>query len=71
MDKLINKIEEYNFDCQGGSLVDCMEWNELKEKIVQLEEDSKWLGYLEAAGVDNWSGYEYAQEMIEEKENGS
>ena len=27
-----------------------------------LRRDS-WLGYLEAAGVDNWQGYDYAGEL--------
>jgi hypothetical protein len=28
-----------------------------------LRESAEWLGYLEAAGVDNWSGVEYAFEL--------
>lgn len=34
----------------------------------ELVADSNWLGCLEAAGVDNWEGYCYAQEMSEEDE---
>ena len=51
------------------------EIKKLNEKISDLrvandslEKDSTWLGYLEAAGVDNWGGYDYAQEMREEDE---
>lgn len=37
--------------------------------LDELEERERWLCALEAAGVDNWSGYEYAQEVIEEWDN--
>lgn len=32
----------------------------------QLLEDSRFLCALRGAGVDNWDGYEEAQEMLEE-----
>lgn len=32
----------------------------------KLSEDSRFLCALQNAGVDNWDGYEVAQEMIEE-----
>ena len=35
----------------------------------EREKAIRWLNCLEAAGVDNWSGYEYAQELYEEAEN--
>lgn len=37
----------------------------------QLCRDSQWLAALEAAGVDNWDGYEEAYDILEEwqKEN--
>ena len=28
-----------------------------------LVQQSKWLGYLEAAGVEDWDGYEVAMEL--------
>ena len=31
-----------------------------------LVEDSRWLTYLERAGVDNWSGYDFAIELRDE-----
>ena len=37
--------------------------------LDKLEERERWLCALEAAGVDNWSGYEYAHEVIEEWDN--
>ncbi len=37
-----------------------------KEEYEKLLEDSEWLRCLEAAGVDNWEGYDYAQELIDE-----
>jgi hypothetical protein len=48
--------------------------NEILSKVVivksgrfnDLCESEQWLTALESAGVDNWSGYEYAQELIQE-----
>jgi len=37
----------------------------LKE-YESLKADSEFLNALEAAGVDNWEGYGYALEMLEE-----
>jgi metal-dependent HD superfamily phosphatase/phosphodiesterase len=37
-----------------------------KSVYEQLLKDSEWLSYLEAAGVDNWDGFDYAFEMREE-----
>ena len=34
-----------------------------KEEYEQLKEDSEWLQCLEAAGVDNWQGYDYACDL--------
>jgi hypothetical protein len=36
-----------------------------KSEYEQLIKDSDFLGCLEAAGVDNWSGYEMAQDIQE------
>ncbi len=36
------------------------------EETVQTLRDWKWA--LEAAGVDNWPGYEYAMESLEDEE---
>jgi len=36
--------------------------------LDSLEKDSSWLSYLEAAGVDNWAGYEMAKEQQREDE---
>ena len=37
-----------------------------EELYTQLTEDQKLLRALLAAGVDNWDGYDYAMEMLEE-----
>ena len=37
-----------------------------KKEQDQLNEDSEWLGYLEAAGVDNWEGFDYARDLRRE-----
>ncbi len=37
--------------------------------LDELEERERWLCVLEAAGVDNWEGYEYAQELMYEQDN--
>lgn len=34
-----------------------------------LCERDEWLSYLESAGVDNWSGYDYARELRAEDYN--
>lgn len=33
----------------------------------ELLETQRWVGCLNAAGVDNWGGIEMAQEMYDEK----
>lgn len=30
---------------------------------VQIQDNIKWLAALEAAGVDNWDGIDYASEL--------
>ncbi|PEZ47055.1 hypothetical protein CN367_11860 [Priestia megaterium] len=40
---------------------------QLREKIESMEEDVEKLSCLEGAGVDNWEGYSYAMEMMEEE----
>lgn len=45
--------------------------NEQTVTISQAEyddliEQSRWLQCLESAGVDNWNGYDYARELLEE-----
>jgi hypothetical protein len=39
-----------------------------KKQYDTLIEDSNWLRFLEAAGVDNWDGYDFARELSEEDE---
>ncbi len=37
-----------------------------ESECIRLENSEDFLNCLQAAGVDNWDGYEYAQEMMEE-----
>ena len=39
-----------------------------KKEYESLLEDQKLLQALQGAGVDNWSGYDYAIEMMQEME---
>ena len=39
-----------------------------KEEYESLLEDSRLLGALQAAGVDNWEGYDNACELLDEDE---
>lgn len=39
-----------------------------KKEYEELLKDSQFLDCLQGAGVDNWEGYEYAQEMMKEME---
>jgi hypothetical protein len=38
-----------------------------KREYEALRKDSDWLQCLEAAGVDNWQGYDYTREIQEEE----
>ncbi len=39
-----------------------------KKEYESLLEDSKKLTALKNAGVDNWEGYDYARELMQEME---
>lgn len=34
--------------------------------LKEMDNDSMFLSALQNTGVDNWEGYEYAQELLEE-----
>lgn len=36
------------------------------EELSELRERDTWLDALECAGVDNWSGVDYAKELMNE-----
>lgn len=38
----------------------------LLEKISSMKKDVAFLNCLQAAGVDNWEGYDQAQELLED-----
>ena len=40
----------------------------LRERVAKLENDERKLAALENAGVDNWTGYDYAMELLREYE---
>ena len=40
----------------------------LQQQVKDLKERDKFLGCLEAAGVDNWDGFDYAHEMMSERD---
>ena len=37
-----------------------------KDEYESLKEDVEWLRCLEAAGVDNWDGIDYASDLLED-----
>ena len=39
----------------------------LKSEYDRLTEDQRWLRALEGAGVDNWEGFDIAQDYLEEE----
>ena len=39
-----------------------------KAAYDELLEAQEWLSMLEAAGVDNWEGYDVAREMLEDED---
>lgn len=45
------------------SAIDDGESARLRERVAELEKRDAWLSSLEAAGVDNWSGMEYAVQL--------
>jgi hypothetical protein len=51
-----------------GSLRAIAALAEFKDEIDDNEDEAKWMQCLENAGVDNWSGIEYAQELYEAEE---
>lgn len=43
-------------------------WTLSHAEYQELKRRSEWLGYLEAAGLDNWSGVEVAMDMRDAEE---
>ena len=39
------------------------------EEYEELKRDQDFLNCLAAAGVDNWEGYEYAQELMDDEDD--
>lgn len=41
----------------------------LEKQVAEMQEDCDLLYALQAAGVDNWEGYEFAMEILHENTN--
>ena len=41
--------------------------NELAERVEEIEKREHFLECLEACDVDNWDGFDFAHEMMEEQ----
>ena len=62
--KQANNIGANVADMEGNSIRENLET--LAAEVQALEEDAKFLSALRAAGVDNWDGYDYAFDILEE-----
>lgn len=67
--------EQYQYtcmSCHGGQFNPVPEETITisKSEYAQLLEDQEWLQCLEAAGVDNWTGFEEAQDIRDSLEKG-
>ena len=52
----------------NNNVADTSHRNSLLECVDKLVDDQSFLHCLESAGVDNWDGYECAQEMFQSDE---
>lgn len=43
-------------------------YKQMIEELEELREEQRLLDALRAAGVDNWDGWDYALEILEETE---
>lgn len=62
---LVDKLEQLEDELELGKgklLIDEYVFEEMQERL-------RFLDALEYAGVDNWSGYGYAYELMEEDDN--
>ncbi len=59
-------IEKENEDLERENRELKQKINELKLQADKNERDLNWLDSLRKAGVDNWNGYDYAQELFSE-----
>jgi len=62
--KQANAIGANVADMNGESIRDRL--NELATCVEELERRELFLNCLEASGVDNWDGFDYAHEMMDE-----
>ena len=52
-------------DMNGDSIRDRL--NELATNVEELENRELFLNCLEACGVDNWDGFDFAHELMDEE----
>lgn len=64
-DNLYNLIQ----NASTKNLINETEKEALLNEYGSLVDDQQRLAALDSAGVDNWSGYGYAMEMLEEWNN--
>lgn len=69
------KDAKYEDEYNGSDVIEVESLDTSKDVILismarydELAEDSDFLNALQAAGVDNWEGYGFAQDMMEEGE---
>ncbi len=55
-------------DTEGDDLREAL--NKLADRVAEVEEREHFLECLEACGVDNWDGFDFAHEMMAEQEQG-
>ena len=53
----------------GGIINDKEMVEKLRALVKKLQGCEQKLNALEAVGVDNWEGYDYAMELLEEEQN--
>lgn len=61
--------DKHEWDDPSDSLTYCLACNispSQAKAIKELYKRDWWLTCLESAGVDNWSGFEVAQEILDE-----
>ena len=61
-----DNVEHHEAACHGSENVDASYRVIANERYLELLEAEKVLDALYAAGVDNWDGYDYAVEMLED-----
>jgi hypothetical protein len=66
---LYNRIEECIVDIDTLAVLKGFkaEIEAMEDAVIDAEEELLWLNCLEAAGVDNWVGFDFAKEIMAER----